>query len=640
MVTACRAARSIFALALIFAPSPGGKKLVFSLGALGYSGIATYDATTKEIDLLIAPGKDPRWSPDGKYIAFIRDCRALRLEVFNAKLGKIHRRPPADQELWIMRADGTEPRRLAPGAWPFWSSDSTRIYYTSTQHNSLYWISPTDLNPMPTFIAPCPHSCASVSPDGHYVAYVEYPLLKVVDLTTRVSVAEWSLPLLSLFYQSGPGWSPAGDELCIGGGGLEKNRGLWVCRLDGSEPVKVLCGQIGAAWSPDGAKLAIHVAPPGEIWTGDLDPGCSVVETLGPGRTLDEHYREMVAFYTRRIEANPTDANNYLRRAGAYHFLRQEVQVNNDMRLYRSTLDQQTYSLLNTHAADADLSFGVPKNLGPEINTMDLEATCCLSPNGNEFYFARRGDLWVARRETRDSEWGPSSKLGPIVNSPWDDATPSIPSDGLSLYFDSDRPGGQGGLDLWVTTHSTMEGDWGMPVNLGATINSASDDYGPNISADGLELYFASDRPGGSGQVDLWITTRTNVDDNWSIPTNLGAVINSPARECYPAISPDGLLLIFNSNRPGGYGSGNGLYDLYYAKRVTAKDPWSSTINLGSPVNSIYVDGCPYISSDGSTLYFTSFGRPAGFGYVDIWQATIIHINDFYNNSKIKKEQD
>ncbi len=109
--------------------SPDGKKLAFSLGVHGYSGIALYDPATEETELLIVPGKDPRWSPDGRQIAFVRDCQALRLEELTATERKEQTRWARDEEVWIMNADGTEPRRLARGGWPSWGQDSAHIYF-------------------------------------------------------------------------------------------------------------------------------------------------------------------------------------------------------------------------------------------------------------------------------------------------------------------------------------------------------------------------------------------------------------------------------------------------------------------------------------------------------------------------------
>ena len=94
--------------------------------------------------------------------------------------------------------------------------------------------------------------------------------------------------------------------------------------------------------------------------------------------------------------------------------------------------------------------------------------------------------------------------LGPTVNSSSKDTGSSISTDGLLLYFVSDRPGGYGEYDIWVTRRASLSDSWGPPVNLGPTVNSSSSDGGPSISADGSTLFFHSKRPGGFGEAGLW----------------------------------------------------------------------------------------------------------------------------------------
>ena len=132
--------------------------------------------------------------------------------------------------------------------------------------------------------------------------------------------------------------------------------------------------------------------------------------------------------------------------------------------------------------------------------------------------------------------------------------SPSISTDGLSLYADSQQSGGYGGYDLYVFTRDTIHDDWSAPVNLGLPISSSYGDGNPDISADGLTLFFNSGRPGGRGGGDMWLATRATTDEPWSEPVNLGPPINGPYDDVHPSISADGLSLFFASNRPGGYG--------------------------------------------------------------------------------------
>ncbi|MCJ7674631.1 MAG: hypothetical protein MUO33_05705, partial [Sedimentisphaerales bacterium] len=168
--------------------------------------------------------------------------------------------------------------------------------------------------------------------------------------------------------------------------------------------------------------------------------------------------------------------------------------------------------LTDAYPAPPPFNFGTPVNLGPNINSSSDDGASRISADGLSLYFNsdRPGgygyyDLYVAARENADEEWGPPANLGPMVNSPSLEVTPCISADGLELYFTSNRTGGYGLSDLWVTRRATLSDVWGPPVNLGPTVNSSSPDYYPNVSSDGLSLYFASTRPGGYGSTDLWV---------------------------------------------------------------------------------------------------------------------------------------
>ncbi len=219
---------------------------------------------------------------------------------------------------------------------------------------------------------------------------------------------------------------------------------------------------------------------------------------------------------------------------------------------------------LAAEVAKADFTFGTPTNLGPTVNTSYNDNHPSISADGLSLVFMSRrpggfgdGDLWVSTRATTDDDWGETVNLGPTVNTSSTDGSPSISVDGLTLFFGSERPGGYGGHDLWVTTRPTKDEPWGEPVNLGSQVNSSSNAGCLSISADGLSLFFASERPGGYGGIDIWVTTRETTGDDWGTPVNLGPTVNSSAWDNWPNISADGRILFFCSWRPDGYGNGD-----------------------------------------------------------------------------------
>jgi hypothetical protein len=278
-----------------------------------------------------------------------------------------------------------------------------------------------------------------------------------------------------------------------------------------------------------------------------------------------------------------------------------------------------------TGQARAQFTFGVPENLGPVVNSSSVEGGPSISFDGLTLFFSSSrpggfgsGDLWMAARAGTFGPWESPVHLGPTVNTAFNDGAPCISTDALTLFFQSNRPGGFGGWDLWMTTRVSPEGPWEAPVNLGPTVNSSSTEWGPEISFDGLTLFFSSTRPGGFGSWDLWMTTRASVSDPWSTPVNLGPTVNTSADDLGPAISPNGLTLFFASTRPGGLGG----TDLWMTSRASIEDPWEPPVLLPAPVNTSSGDATPSISADGTTLFFRS-DRPGGSGEVDLWQVAV-----------------
>ena len=192
-------------------------------------------------------------------------------------------------------------------------------------------------------------------------------------------------------------------------------------------------------------------------------------------------------------------------------------------------------------------------------------------------------DLFVSRRQDKrdDFGWEPAENLGCVVNSPFADNGPTIFEDdatGLTtLYFNSPRPGGLGDVDIYASTLQA-DGTFGPGV-LVRELSSPSRDTRVAIRRDGLEIFLSTDRPGGVGREDIWVATRATTLDPWSPPVPLGPVVNSPYVNSGPALSFDGTELYFYSNRPGGFG-GNDLYVTTRARlrgRDTAEDAGDET---------------------------------------------------------------
>jgi hypothetical protein len=160
--------------------------------------------------------------------------------------------------------------------------------------------------------------------------------------------------------------------------------------------------------------------------------------------------------------------------------------------------------------------------------------------------------------------------------------------------------------------------DWSAPVNAGPVVNSPFVDLSPELSKDGLSLYFGSNRPGGVGANDIWVASRASVDAPWEAPVNL-AQLNSPASENGAHVSRDGHLLYFTSARAGGLG-GN---DLYVSWREDVHDPlaWGAPQSLGTPINSATSDLAGSIA--GEQFYFWRADPPGNLTNAEIWMSVM-----------------
>ncbi len=215
-----------------------------------------------------------------------------------------------------------------------------------------------------------------------------------------------------------------------------------------------------------------------------------------------------------------------------------------------------------------------------------------------------------------------------VVNSAYDDNHPTISKDGLSLIFQSNRPGGFGGVDLWLTKRDSLDDCWKPPRNLGPAVNSAFNDGAPNLTTDGHWLYFHSDRDGAA---DLYVSHRQDAGDDfgWDPPINLGPTINKPA---------------FDQNGPNHFeDDATGTHFLYFTQKPTGAsavffDIYVSTCNAdlatcntqglwgpGTPVdalNSPFRDTRTAIRRRDGLEMILSSGRPGSLPSENLWVST------------------
>jgi hypothetical protein len=277
-------------------------------------------------------------------------------------------------------------------------------------------------------------------------------------------------------------------------------------------------------------------------------------------------------------------------------------------------------------AAPDPSEWSEPVNLGPVVNSEFADEGPAISEDGLSLYFTstRPGgsggqDIWVAQRQDRAAAWGVPVNLGPTVNTAANENAPAFSRDGHRMFLVSNRAGGVGGLDIWVSfrEHRNDDFGWQAPVNLGAPVNTASNDAGPGSSREGGEevLFFTSNRPGGSGGADIYVSAR-QTDGSFGPPAPV-AELNTAAQDARAAVRHDGREVFLFSNRAGSLGA----TDLWTSTRQTWGAPWSTPVNLGSTVNSSFEEMQPAISGDARTLVFAS-NRPGGAGELDLYMIT------------------
>ena len=226
----------------------------------------------------------------------------------------------------------------------------------------------------------------------------------------------------------------------------------------------------------------------------------------------------------------------------------------------------------------------------------------------DNFYYE---DIFISKKS--GGEWQPAENIGPVVNTKFHDSNLGFSPDGKTLYIYSDEGNG----DIYYT-NNLSEDTWSEPVGLSDNINSSGyNEKSVSQSADGNTLFFASNRPGGNGGFDIYYSTK-NKKGEWGPSKNLGRVINTEGDEDGPFIQYDGKTLYFSSTAHNGMGG----FDIFKSEYDSASNEWSTPENLGYPLNSPDDDIYFVMTKDGKTGYYATV-REEGMGYNDIYKVKI-----------------
>ena len=253
-----------------------------------------------------------------------------------------------------------------------------------------------------------------------------------------------------------------------------------------------------------------------------------------------------------------------------------------------------------------------PKNLGANINTVNNEYFPYLTPDGKLLSFTRmqnnQEDLYIAKKT--DTGFANAFSFGANINSYENEGAETMNSEGTILFFTScNKFDGYGSCDIYYSRKDN--GGWTDPQGIGKPINSGAWEAQPSFSSDAKTMYFASNRAGGFGGRDIWVSY---LDENMKFgePVNLGPNINTKLDDQCPFIHADNQTLYFTSN--GWPGMGNA--DIFMARKTDTG--WTTAVNIGYPINSETDDNAMTVSYDGKTAFLSS-NRAGGFGGLDLY---------------------
>lgn len=253
-----------------------------------------------------------------------------------------------------------------------------------------------------------------------------------------------------------------------------------------------------------------------------------------------------------------------------------------------------------------------------EYNSTGDDFGATLTQNSRALYFTsdRGGSQTAFVTDNTNNVWQSPDELASAVNDGVHTGTVSLTPDGQTMVFASYKHnvGGVGRTDLYISRK--VNGKWSEPQNLGPNVNSSAWDSQPSLTSDGTTLYFASDRDGGAGKADIYVSRWNGI--TWSRAEAVSA-LNTSADDMCPNIAPDNATLYIASDRPGTLGG----YDIYTSRLKGGA--FSKPINIGEPINSssneYFYMAYPNTNTANSQIAYFSSDRAGGSGGIDIYKA-------------------
>ncbi|MBL7922549.1 MAG: OmpA family protein [Bacteroidia bacterium] len=310
----------------------------------------------------------------------------------------------------------------------------------------------------------------------------------------------------------------------------------------------------------------------GKKFAKDYDAEMYQAKMMVKSMKKEDALKKGVPFDPKVVKGVSTERDEYLAYISPDDkncFFVRKVPVNSKDKVYTSDKELEMFMRAvrdNTGNFDKGEEMPYPFN-----DNGENQGSCSISIDNKHLYFAMERDEGGAQKNTDiyvsdniNDEWKPYRKLSPVVNHPkyWD-TQPTIAADGVTLYFVSDRPGGYGGTDIYVTVKDQKTGIWSTPKNLGPNVNTKGHERTPFIHSDSETLYFSSDGHFGFGGLDIFYV-RKDEKGEWKEPENIGSPINGSTDDVGFFVSTDtkkGYFFSFDEGKVRGKGVGR--FDLY-----------------------------------------------------------------------------